>query len=109
LIRIHDFGWAIFGDGFIQGFLAEAQQSYLKVLGWGWFYLSTILDDYSRYIISWKRWQKLMYYDGDSHGIYVSGTGGGKTNSFSKKFPPKPWGRCKRYHHRKPPLERINL
>ena len=21
---------------------------------WGWFYLSTILDDYSRYIISWK-------------------------------------------------------
>ena len=23
-------------------------------LGWGWFYLSTILDDYSRYIIAWK-------------------------------------------------------
>ena len=22
--------------------------------GWGWYYLSTILDDYSRYIISWK-------------------------------------------------------
>jgi hypothetical protein len=21
---------------------------------WGWFYLSTILDDYSRYIIAWK-------------------------------------------------------
>ena len=28
--------------------------TYLKVLGWGWFYLSTILDDYSRYIIAWK-------------------------------------------------------
>ena len=27
---------------------------YLKVIGWGWFYLSTILDDYSRYIITWK-------------------------------------------------------
>ena len=26
----------------------------LKVIGWGWFYLSTILDDYSRYIVSWK-------------------------------------------------------
>ena len=25
----------------------------LKVIGWGWFYLSTILDDYSRYIVSW--------------------------------------------------------
>ena len=23
-------------------------------IGWGWFYLSTILDDYSRYIIAWK-------------------------------------------------------
>lgn len=28
--------------------------TYLKIIGWGWFYLSTILDDYSRYIISWK-------------------------------------------------------
>jgi transposase InsO family protein len=25
-----------------------------KVTGWGWFYLSTILDDFSRYIIAWK-------------------------------------------------------
>ncbi|MDT6939524.1 IS3 family transposase [Brucella pseudogrignonensis] len=28
--------------------------TYLKVIGWGWFYLSAILDDYSRYIIAWK-------------------------------------------------------
>ena len=28
--------------------------TYFKVIGWGWFYLSTILDDYSRYIIAWK-------------------------------------------------------
>ena len=26
----------------------------LKVIGWGWFYLSTILDDFSRYIIARK-------------------------------------------------------
>src|SRR5471030_223765 len=26
----------------------------LKVIGWGWFYLSTVLDDFSRYIIAWK-------------------------------------------------------
>jgi transposase InsO family protein len=27
--------------------------TYFKILGWGWYYLSTILDDYSRYIIAW--------------------------------------------------------
>ena len=25
-----------------------------KIVGWGWYYLSTVLDDYSRYILSWK-------------------------------------------------------
>jgi len=34
--------------------LWQTDFTYLKVLGWGWFYLSTILDDYSRYIIAWK-------------------------------------------------------
>jgi transposase InsO family protein len=28
--------------------------TYFKIIGWGWMYLSTVLDDYSRYIISWK-------------------------------------------------------
>lgn len=28
--------------------------TYMKVVGWGWYYLSTILDDYSRYIIHWE-------------------------------------------------------
>jgi len=28
--------------------------TYLKIIGWGWMYLSTILDDYSRYIIASK-------------------------------------------------------
>ena len=33
---------------------ASALLTPLKVIGWGWFYLSTILDDFSRYIIAWK-------------------------------------------------------
>jgi putative transposase len=28
--------------------------TYFKILSWGWYYLSTILDDYSRYIIHWE-------------------------------------------------------
>lgn len=34
--------------------LWQTDFTYLKVVGWGWFYLSTILDDYSRYVIAWK-------------------------------------------------------
>jgi len=34
--------------------LWQTDFTYLKVIGWGWYYLSTILDDYSRYIIAWK-------------------------------------------------------
>ena len=28
--------------------------TYIKIVGWGWYYLSTILDDFSRYVVSWK-------------------------------------------------------
>ena len=28
--------------------------TYFKILGWGWYYLSTVLDDHSRYIVHWE-------------------------------------------------------
>lgn len=28
--------------------------TYFKIIGWGWYYLATVLDDYSRYIIAWE-------------------------------------------------------
>ena len=28
--------------------------TYLRVIGWGWYYLSTVMDDFSRYIIAYK-------------------------------------------------------
>jgi RNA-directed DNA polymerase len=34
--------------------LWQSDFTYLKITGWGWYYLSTVLDDFSRYIVAWK-------------------------------------------------------
>ena len=34
--------------------LWQTDFTYCKIVGWGWYYLSTVLDDYSRYIIAWS-------------------------------------------------------
>lgn len=39
------------------GFVNELWQTdftYFKIIGWGWYYLSTVIDDYSRYIVHWE-------------------------------------------------------
>jgi len=40
--------------------LWQTDFSYLKVVDWGWYYLSTVMDDYSRYILAWRLRQTMM-------------------------------------------------
>ena len=34
--------------------LWQTDFTYFKIKGWGWYYFSCIMDDYSRYVIAWK-------------------------------------------------------
>ena len=34
--------------------LWQTDFTYLNIIGWGWYYLSTVLDDFSRFIVGWK-------------------------------------------------------
>ena len=43
--------------------LWQTDFTYLKITGWGWYYLSTILDDYSRYIVAWKLCETMKAQD----------------------------------------------
>lgn len=37
--------------------------TYFKILGWGWYYLSTVLDDYSRFIVHWELCESMKVED----------------------------------------------
>lgn len=37
--------------------------TYFKILNWGWCYLATVIDDYSRYVISWKLFSTMKASD----------------------------------------------
>ncbi len=39
--------------------------TYFKIIGWGWYYLSTILDDFSRYIVSWELCKSMTSKDAE--------------------------------------------
>lgn len=43
--------------------LWQTDFSQFKVVGWGYYYLSTVLDDFSRYIIAWKLTSTMNHTD----------------------------------------------
>jgi putative transposase len=43
--------------------LWQTDFTYFKIVGWGWYYLGSILDDYSRYIIAWKLFTTMQASD----------------------------------------------
>ena len=43
--------------------LWQTDFSYFKIIGWSWYYLSTVMDDYSRFIIAWKLFSTMTATD----------------------------------------------
>lgn len=37
--------------------------TYFKIIGWGWYYLSTVIDDHSRYIVHWELCENMKKED----------------------------------------------
>ena len=61
--------------------LWQTDFTYFKIIGWGWYYFATILDDYSRYILSWKLFPTMSA--GDVMGVLdmaLDNTGVDKVN-----------------------------
>ena len=53
--------------------------TYIKIIGWGWYYLSTILDDFSRYVVAWKLCTTMKTSDvTDTLGLALQASGCGQ-------------------------------
>jgi transposase InsO family protein len=55
--------------------------TYFNVIGWGWFYLYTVIDVYSRYILAWKLCDSMAAKDvSDTLDLALEASGLGATN-----------------------------
>jgi putative transposase len=43
--------------------LWQTDFTYFKIVGWGWYYFSSVMDDFSRYIIAWKLFSSMSAID----------------------------------------------
>ena len=80
--------------------------TYFRIIGWGWYYLSTVLDDYSRYIIAWKLTASMTTRRllSDNGPCYLSGElesyleKQGMTHTRGAPYHPMTQGKIERYH-----------
>jgi transposase InsO family protein len=95
--------------------LWQTDFTYLRVVHWGWYYLSTVMDDYSRYILAWRLCSGMSAEDvkatiddaiavsGVDH-VYISGelkqylADQGFTHTRGKPYHPMTQGKIERYH-----------
>ncbi len=94
--------------------LWQTDFTYLRVIGWGWFYLSTVLDDFSRYILAWKLCTTMTATDvSDTLTIALRSSGldrvrvrqrprllsdNGPSHTRGKPYHPMTQGKIERYH-----------
>jgi transposase-like protein len=82
--------------------LWQTDFTYLKVIGWGWFYLSTVLDDYSRFILAWRLCTGMAA--SDNGPSYVSGELAdwlerqNMTHTRGRPYHPMTQGKIERWH-----------
>ena len=79
--------------------------TYFKIVGWGWYYLSTVLDDYSRFTgldtIKVNHKPRLL---SDNGPCYISGEladyleGNGMTHTRGRPYHPQTQGKIERWH-----------
>jgi transposase len=63
--------------------------TYFKILGWGWYYLSTVLDDYSRYIVHWELCKSMKAGDVErtlDRAIVAAGLYPGQRTNLPKQY-----------------------
>jgi len=61
--------------------LWQTDFTYIKVIGWGWYYLSTVMDDFSRYVIAWRLCKTMSARDvADTLRDALEATGLDRTN-----------------------------
>jgi len=62
----------------------QSAASYFFVVGWGWYYLISVLDDYSRFILAWD-WKADMTAQSISEPVQQAARGKSQTATASKR------------------------